>query len=81
MIGQLIYSADGSEISVTLSDDLVWESADADALRDVRDAFPLEPDPELPNLLIGRHVLYQAAERLNGRVSLPPLPRRDPISA
>ena len=78
MIGQLTFEHDGTRVTATLDDDLRWGDADAGVLDRLDGAFYAEPVPGLPNLLIGRHLLYQAAARLDGAVTLPTLPRREP---
>ena len=80
MIGQLIFPRSDREITLTLSDSLSWDGDDVAELERIREAFPLEAEPDLPNQWVGRHALFQAAERLGARVNVPRLPRRDPIA-
>jgi len=82
MIGQLIFPRrDREVVTLTLTDGLLWEGGDTAELDRVREAFPLTPEPDLPNLLVGRHALFQAAERMGAEVMLPKLPRREPAAA
>jgi len=81
MIGQLIFPRCDREVTLTLTDTLRWDGDDSVELSQIREAFPLEPEPDLPNLLVGRHALFQAAERLGAKVMLPRLPRREPAVA
>ena len=78
MIGQLIVPLRGRKVTLTLSDTLGWDGDDAGELERIREAFPLEAEPDLPNQWVGRHALFQAAERFGGEVALPRLPRREP---
>ena len=78
MIGQLVFAGRDREVVLTLTDSLCWEGGDTAELDRIREAFPLEPEPDLPNLLVGRHALFQAAERMGAEVTLPKLPRREP---
>ncbi len=79
MIGQLVFPRRDREVTLTLCDNLCWDGDDSAELAQIREAFPLESEPDLPNQWVGRHALFQAAERLGARVNLPRLPRRDPV--
>jgi hypothetical protein len=70
MIGTLHLSQGSHPRQAELTDDLIWVSDDADLQDRLNRIVPGEPADDLPATVIGRHMLYQAAERLNGRVTV-----------
>lgn len=77
MIGQLTFWVGPQRHTATLTDDLAWQSDDARVTRELSDTFPAEPAEDVPNLVVGRHLLYQTASRLGGRVEVPSRRRAD----
>lgn len=75
MIGKLIYSQGETMYTASLTHDLIWVSDDDPTQDKLNRLFPGEVVEDLPSTVLGRHMLYQAAERLNGQVTIP----RDPI--
>ena len=71
MIGQLIFWVGTKRHTATLSDDLDWQCDDPEVSRELTETFPGEASEEVPNLVVGRHLLYQTASRLGGRVEVP----------
>ncbi|WP_184678158.1 hypothetical protein [Algisphaera agarilytica] len=79
MIGQLTFWMSAKRHTVTLNDQLQWECDDPEITEYLNETFPIHPDVSLSSLAIGRHALYRAAERLNGRVQVST--RRHPPAA
>jgi hypothetical protein len=71
MIGQLKFRVGSQEYTATLTDDLHWVCDDANVQQDLDEAFPAYPSDDTPELVVGRHLLYQTASRLGGRVEVP----------
>lgn len=71
MIGQLIFWVGPKRHTATLTDDLSWQCDDPEVARELSDTFPGETAEDVPNLVVGRHLLYQTASRLGGRVEVP----------
>ena len=71
MIGNLTFQVGRQRYTATLTDDLHWSCDDAAVQQELTETFPAEPSDEVPNLVIGRHLLYQTASRLGGRVDVP----------
>ena len=57
--------------TVTLSEGLQWQCDDHDMAQELAETFPAYPTDGLSSLAIGRHLLYQTAERLGGQVKIP----------
>ncbi len=71
MIGQLTFFVGRQPFTATLTDDLRW-TCDNDAIQhELSETFPAQPTDDVPNLVVGRHVLYQTASRLGGHVMVP----------
>ena len=68
MIGSLDYWDGPRRLSVSLDDALVWRSVDPALAERMNERFPGKVDEEVPTVVLGRHLLYQAAERLGGTV-------------
>ncbi|MEM8737593.1 MAG: hypothetical protein AAGG38_03835 [Planctomycetota bacterium] len=83
MIGQLIFWQDTQRHTATLQDDLTWTCEAADIASHLNQTFPGRTLQDIPDLVIGRHLLYQTAERLSGRVEVPtrlsPRPNREMV--
>jgi len=75
MIGQIEFDAGGRRQVVTLSDTLTWESDNKMIQQLLRRSCPPRRGATLDERVAGRHLLFQAAERLGGVVRSP---RRDP---
>lgn len=71
MIGHLVFWVGTKRHTVTLQDNLRWACDDMDLSRELNETFPGEPVEDMPNLVVGRHLLYQTAERVGGRVEVP----------
>lgn len=71
MIGQLIFWVGPHRHTATLADDLSWQCDDPEVTRELAETFPGEAAEDVPNLVVGRHLLYQTASRLGGRVEVP----------
>lgn len=71
MIGQLVFWVDSKRHTATLSDDLQWHCEDPNVTQELSETFPTEQAEGLPNVVVGRHLLYQTASRLGGRVEVP----------
>lgn len=71
MIGQLTFWVSTKRHTVTLSEQLDWQCDDPEITTYLSDTFPVHPAEGLSNLAVGRHLLYQTAERLGGRVQVP----------
>lgn len=71
MIGQLTFRVSTKRHTVTLSEDLAWQCDDTDITRYLSKTFPIHMAEGLSNLAVGRHALYQTAERLGGSVHVP----------
>lgn len=71
MIGQLTFRVSAQDHTATLDDDLQWSAAEPAIAEYLTQTFPARPDADLPNFVVGRHLLYQTAERLGGKVVIP----------
>jgi len=71
MIGQLTFWVSTKRHTATLSEQLDWQCDDSTIADYLRETFPVHTAEGLSNLAVGRHVLYQTAERLGGRVQVP----------
>ncbi len=71
MIGQLTFWVSTKRHTATLSEQLAWECDDPQMTDYLRETFPVHTAEGLSNLAVGRHALYQTAERLGGRVQVP----------
>ena len=71
MIGQLIFWVGTQRHTATLTEDLIWQCDDESVEAELTQTFPAHPAEDVPNLVIGRHLLYQTAQRLGGRVEVP----------
>lgn len=71
MIGQITYWVSDQRHLATLNDDLKWVAENASIADYLTNTFPAYPDADLPNVVVGRHLLYQTAERLGGSVRVP----------
>lgn len=80
MIGQLIFWNAARRHTATLTDHLDWTCDDPAVADELNRNFPGHADEEMSNLVVGRHLLYQTAERLGGKVHVP-LRRRPQAAA
>ena len=71
MIGELIFWIGTRRYSAALTEDLRWVCEDTSVQQELSETFPVETSDEVPNVVVGRHLLYQTASRLGGRVELP----------
>lgn len=71
MIGQLTFRVSAQGHTATLNDELQWVAEEPAITDYLTRTFPARPDADLPNLVVGRHLLYQTAERLGGSVVIP----------
>lgn len=71
MIGQLTFWVSTQRHTATLSEQLAWQCDDAQISEYLGETFPVNPAEGLSNLAVGRHALYQTAERLGGSVQVP----------
>ncbi len=68
MIGSLDYWDGPRRRSASLDETLVWRSVDDATAARLNEQFPGTLDEDVPTVVLGRHLLYQAAERLGGTV-------------
>lgn len=71
MIGQLTFWVSTKRHTATLSEQLAWQCDDAQISEYLCETFPVHTAEGISNLAVGRHALYQTAERLGGRVQVP----------
>jgi hypothetical protein len=71
MIGQLTFWIGTRQHTAALTDGLDWSCDDPAIEQELSETFPAEPAEDVPNLVVGRHLLYQTASRLGGRVEVP----------
>lgn len=71
MIGQLTFWVSTKRHTATLSEQLAWECNDPQITDYLNETFTVHTAEGLSNLAVGRHALYQTAERLGGRVQVP----------
>ena len=71
MIGQLTFWVSTKLHTATLTEQLAWDCEDPEVMTYLRETFPVQTAEGLTNLAVGRHALYQTAERLGGRVQVP----------
>ncbi|MEM1108063.1 MAG: hypothetical protein AAGH99_05150 [Planctomycetota bacterium] len=71
MIGQLTFWVAARRHTATLNEHLTWQCDDSAIAAYLEKTFPVHAAEGLSNLAVGRHGLYQTAERLGGRVHVP----------
>jgi len=71
MIGHLVFWIGTKRHTAGLDETLAWSCDDPGVADELNQTFPGEPAQGTPNIVVGRHLLYQTAERVGGRVEVP----------